>query len=92
MVCIFNRHGNVITHDYFYQIFSQYGDVVKILIFEKAKVWKTFIEFSNTKSAETAMVNLNNRIVFDDGSKMNIFSSKLQSIKLQNNNVGGVNY
>lgn len=39
-----------------------------------------------------ALKNLNNRPVFDDGSKMNIFSSKLPTIKLQNNNLGGVNY
>ena len=43
LVCIYNKYGNVITHDYFYQLFSQYGEIVKILIFEKAKVWKTFI-------------------------------------------------
>lgn len=38
------------------------------------------------------MDNLNNRPVFDDGSRMNIFSSKLRNIQLQNNNLGGVNY
>jgi hypothetical protein len=45
LVCIYNKYGNVITHDYFYQMFGQYGEIVKILIFEKAKVWKTFVEF-----------------------------------------------
>ena len=43
LVCIYNKYGNVITHDYFYNLFCQYGEIVKILIFEKAKVWKTFI-------------------------------------------------
>lgn len=38
------------------------------------------------------MNNLNNKVVFDDGSKMNIFSSKLKHIKFQNSNLGGVNY
>lgn len=38
------------------------------------------------------MTKLNNRIVFEDGSKMNIFSSKLQHVKFQNSNLGGVNY
>ena len=38
------------------------------------------------------MINLNDRVVFEDGSKMNIFSSKLQHIKFQNANLGGVNY
>jgi RNA recognition motif-containing protein len=31
-------------------------------------------------------------VVFEDGSKMNIFSSKLDHIQLQNANLGGVNY
>lgn len=80
LVCIFNKYGNVITHDYFYQLFSPYGDIVKILIFEKAKVWKTFIEFSQEGSARTALLHMNNHVVFEDGGKMNIFSSKLKHI------------
>ena len=92
LVCIYNKHGNVITHDYFYQLFSQYGEIVKILIFEKAKVWKTFIEFTDKSTAKSAMIGMNNHVVFEDGSKMNIFSSKLQHIKFQNSNLGGVNY
>ena len=64
LVCIYNKFGNVITHDYFYQLFSQYGEIVKILIFEKAKVWKTFIEFTDKSSAKVAMVNMNNHVVF----------------------------
>jgi hypothetical protein len=45
LVCIYNQFGNVITHDYLYQLFCPYGTIVKILIFEKAKVWKTFVEY-----------------------------------------------
>ena len=92
LVCIYNKFGNIITHDYFYQLFSQYGQIVKILIFEKAKVWKTFVQFTTTHSAKVALENLNNHLVFEDGSKMNIFTSKLQHINLQNSNLGGVNY
>lgn len=47
LVCVYNRFGNIITHDYLYQLFIPYGEIVKILIFEKAKVWKTFIEFKH---------------------------------------------
>jgi len=92
LVCIYNKLGNIITHDYFYQVFSQYGEIVKVLIFEKAKVWKTFVEFTTIHSANVALTNLNNHVVFEDGSKMNIFPSKLRHIKLQNYNLGGVNY
>ena len=38
------------------------------------------------------MYNMNNHVVFEDGSKMNIFSSKLKNINFQNFNSGGVNY
>lgn len=33
LVCIYNKHGNILTHDYFYQLFHHYGEIVKILIF-----------------------------------------------------------
>jgi hypothetical protein len=92
LVCIYNQYGNIITHDYLYQLFCPFGNIVKILIFEKAKVWKTFVEYNDVYSAEKAMAQLNNKIIFEDGSKMNIFRSKLRHIQLQNSNLGGVNY
>ena len=54
LVCIYNNTGKIITHDYFYENFSPFGEIVKILIFEKAKVWKTFVEFRNVEQAEHA--------------------------------------
>ena len=92
LVCIYNQFGNVITHDYLYQLFSPYGSIVKILIFEKAKVWKTFVEYQLPHQAEQALAQLNNRVIFEDGSKMNIFRSKLKHVQFQNDNLGGVNY
>lgn len=92
LVCIYNQFGNVITHDYLYQLFCPYGTIVKILIFEKAKVWKTFVEYSEVEEAEKAMQLLNNKVIFEDGSKMNIFRSKLKHVQFQNDNLGGVNY
>jgi len=92
LVCIYNQFGNVITHDYLYQLFCPYGSIVKILIFEKAKVWKTFVEYCEVQQAENAMTNLNNKVIFEDGSRMNIFRSKLKHVQFQNDNLGGVNY
>jgi hypothetical protein len=92
LVCIYNQFGNIITHDYLYQLFSPHGAITKILIFEKAKVWKTFIEYSRFEEANKAMHALNNKIIFEDGSKMNIFRSKLKHVQFQNDNLGGVNY
>lgn len=92
LVCIYNQFGNIITHDYLYQLFSPHGSIVKILIFEKAKVWKTFVEYSEADEAEKALFNLNNKVIFEDGSKMNIFRSKLKHVQFHNDNLGGVNY
>jgi len=38
------------------------------------------------------MQHLNNKVVFEDGSKMNIFRSKLKHVEFQNDNLGGVDY
>jgi hypothetical protein len=38
------------------------------------------------------MEHLNNKVVFEDGSKMNIFRSKLKHVEFQNDNLGGVDY
>lgn len=44
------------------------------------------------ESAEKALVHLNNKVIFEDGSKMNIFRSKLRHVTFHNDNLGGVNY
>lgn len=44
----------------------------------------------STDSAETAKQVLNNYVLFEDGSKINIFYSNLQTISFQNNNSGGI--
>jgi hypothetical protein len=44
------------------------------------------------EEAEKAMQLLNNKVIFEDGSKMNIFRSKLKHVQFQNDNLGGVNY
>jgi hypothetical protein len=92
LVCIYNQFGNIITHDYLYLLFCPYGSIVKILIFEKAKVWKTFIEYSQVEESEKALMHLDNKVIFEDGSKMNIFRSKLKHVQFHNDNLGGVNY
>jgi len=90
LVCIYNHNNTLITHDLLYNIFSQYGKVQKILIFEKVKVWKAFVEFSTLESAFDAKRNLNDFMIFSDGTRMNIYFSNLDTIKFQNNNSGGI--
>ena len=62
----------------------------QILIFDKSKVWKTFVEMESGESAERAKEELNNYTIFEDGSKLNVFFSNLETINFQNSNSGGV--
>lgn len=64
----------------------------KILIFEKSKVWKTFVEMDSIENAMEAKMRLNNYVLFEDGSRMNIFFSNLETINFQNSNSGGIDY
>ena len=92
LVCVYNKHSRLITHDIFYRLFSQYGEVKKILIFQKSKVWKIFVQMDCVQSALQCKVALNNYNLFNDGSKMNIFNSNLEEINLINSNTGGIDY
>jgi hypothetical protein len=42
-----NPNSLILPHSLFYRLFSQYGEVAKILIFEKSRVWKCFIEMGD---------------------------------------------
>lgn len=75
-----------------YEIFAPFGQVMRILIFVKAKVWKAFIEMDSLDTAKYAADKLNNTVIFSDGSKMIIYPSKLEQINFQNGNNGGVDY
>lgn len=92
LVCIYNKNNTPITHDLLYNVFSACGKILRILIFEKVKVWKAFVEFSSTEEAIEAKRNLNDFQLFNDGTRMNIYFSSNDTVKFQNNNVGGIDY
>eukprot|EP00331_Platyophrya_macrostoma_P009992 CAMPEP_0176433480 /NCGR_PEP_ID=MMETSP0127-20121128/16047_1 /TAXON_ID=938130 /ORGANISM="Platyophrya macrostoma, Strain WH" /LENGTH=684 /DNA_ID=CAMNT_0017815915 /DNA_START=144 /DNA_END=2198 /DNA_ORIENTATION=- len=75
-----------------HDLFSQYGKILRILIFEKMQVWKAFVEYDNVESAIKAKKNLDNFLMFSDGSRINIYFSNLEVIRFQNNNDGGIDY
>ena len=62
-------------------VINRCGEVQKILIFEKSKLWKAFVELESVQSAQNALESLNNTQIFMDGSIMNVYSSNLQTIK-----------
>lgn len=92
LVNVYNLNGETITHDIYYRLFSRYGKVLRILIFEKSKVWKAFVELETPQQAERAKNALHETPILIDGSKLNIFYSDLDKINLQNSNTGGVDY
>lgn len=93
LVCVNNINNQVITHDKFFKCFSQYGNVLRILIFERQLQWKSFIEMDSSDSAQKALQNLNNKsLLNDDSTKMNVYFSSLKKIVFQENNSGGVDY
>ncbi len=47
LLIIPNPSSTILPHSLFYKLFSQYGEVVKILIFEKSRVWKAFVEMGD---------------------------------------------
>lgn len=54
LVIVPNPNSIILPHSLFYRLFSSQGEVVKILIFEKARVWKTFIEMGTKEEARKA--------------------------------------
>jgi len=53
-VIVPNPNSIILPHSLFYRLFSNIGEVAKILIFEKARVWKTFIEMGTKEEARKA--------------------------------------
>ena len=92
LVCIHNFGNTPITHELLHTVFSTYGKILRILIFEKTKKWKAFVEYSDPEAAVQARENLDDFLLFSDGTRLNIYHSNLPTIKFQNNNSGGVDY
>ena len=63
-----------------------------MLIFEKSKVWKIFVQMSTLEAAAEVIKHLNGKELFEDGSRMNIFYSKLKKLQFNNSNSGGFGY
>lgn len=71
LLIIPNPSSTILPHSVFYKLFSEYGDVAKILIFEKARVWKAFIEMGSDSQTKNAQKNLNGMEVIE-GITMNV--------------------
>ncbi len=80
LVCILNFKSLQITPVFLYHLFVKYGAVKKVLIFEKNLVWKAFVEMGSAEEAQKAKSYLDNYLLFNDGSKLNIHYSNLPQL------------
>ncbi|CAD8123614.1 unnamed protein product [Paramecium sonneborni] len=91
LVIVQNPQSIILAHSLFYRYFQNYGEVNKILIFEKGKLWKCFIEMGSVQQAKISQQQLNGCQLYEQ-TIMNVYFSTLQSVTFLNNNSGGVDY
>ncbi|CAD8113977.1 unnamed protein product [Paramecium sonneborni] len=93
LVVITNKANKTLSHDKYFKVFSPFGTIQRMLIFERSLTWKTFVEFDNPESALRARSQMNDKFFCDDNTLlMNVYASKLTYITFQENNTGGVDY
>ncbi|CAD8146323.1 unnamed protein product [Paramecium pentaurelia] len=76
-------HSFPLTNDYLFDMFKSYGDINKILIFERGKTNKAFIEYSNIKHAILARRNMMGKQITPQGGKLLIHFSHLKQLNLE---------
>ncbi|CAK64979.1 unnamed protein product (macronuclear) [Paramecium tetraurelia] len=90
LVLVTNKQGKVLEHSQFFRTFSVFGQVKKILIFERKIIWKVFIEYETAQQAQSALIL--DGTLFDYQLKMRVHLSQRDSLVFQNNNNCGVDY
>ncbi|CAK61215.1 unnamed protein product (macronuclear) [Paramecium tetraurelia] len=90
LVLVTNKQGKVLEHSQFFRTFSVFGQVKKILIFERKIIWKVFIEYETAQQAQQALIL--DGTLFDYQLKMRVHLSQRDSLVFQNNNNCGVDY
>ncbi|CAD8180544.1 unnamed protein product [Paramecium pentaurelia] len=93
LLCIQNKKQLTITHDQIYKHFSQYGQIEKILIFEKTQIWKVFLETKNKETAQNLIKLCNNNILNSDNQlRMQLYPSNLENVTFSDSNLAGKDY
>ncbi|CAD8140035.1 unnamed protein product [Paramecium octaurelia] len=72
-----------LTNDYLFNMFKSYGDINKILIFERGKTNKAFVEYLNVKHAILARRNMMGKQISPEGGKLLIHFSRLKQLNLE---------
>ncbi|KAK2157505.1 hypothetical protein LSH36_190g05025 [Paralvinella palmiformis] len=75
-----------VTIDVLKQIFSRYGQVLKIVTFSKNNTFQALIQYSDPIAAQTAKVSLNGQNIYNGCCTLRIDFSKLTSLNVKYNN------
>ncbi|CAK89130.1 unnamed protein product (macronuclear) [Paramecium tetraurelia] len=72
-----------LTNDFLFETFKQYGEVKKILIFERGKTNKAFVEYNEVKHAISARRNMIGKSLTPQGGRLLIHYSRLKQLDLE---------
>ncbi|XP_067928529.1 polypyrimidine tract-binding protein 2-like isoform X3 [Watersipora subatra] len=75
-----------VSIDVLKQIFSRYGQVLKIIIFNKNNQFQALVQYSDQISAHTAKVSLDGQNIYNNCCTLRIDFSKLGSLNIKYNN------
>ncbi|XP_065203228.1 polypyrimidine tract-binding protein 2 isoform X3 [Planococcus citri] len=75
-----------ITLDVLHQIFSRYGNVLKIVTFTKNNTFQVLIQYPDVVSAQSAKLSLDGQNIYNSCCTLRIEFSKLTSLNVKYNN------
>lgn len=75
-----------VTLDVLHQIFSRFGEVVKIVTFAKDKVFQALVQFSDLIAAQAARLNCDGHSIYQGCCTLKIAYSKLTYLNVRYNN------
>lgn len=75
-----------VTIEILYQIFSKFGNVLKILIFQKNGGFQSFIQFTSPSEASTAKMTLDGKNIYNNCCTLHIQYSTLPNLSVKYNN------
>lgn len=81
-----------VTLEVFYQIFSKFGDVLKIITFTKNQQFQALIQMADQIATETAKLSLDGQNIYTNCCTLRIDYSKLAQLNVKYNNSKSYDY
>ncbi|XP_004346996.2 polypyrimidine tract-binding protein PTB-2 [Capsaspora owczarzaki ATCC 30864] len=76
----------VVTLDVLHQIFSKFGNVLRIITFNKNNLFQAFIQYADLNSAKNAKSSLDGQSIYTGCCQLRIFYSRLDELNVRFNN------